>query len=143
MVHIVNIFYSNTAKCCNIYCVTKCYKLIVFQKCRLCTISSQTRLTTRWQDCLGNYNWVFTESDIQHCVFTCKYKHIWSQPICFVETGRFLKLKNLQRYFNFEQIWVDDQFSYRLTARKNVMFLSTSRISTLRPNSKIIIMIFY
>ena len=48
--------------------VTTCYKLTVIQKCRLCTILTQPKVTTRWQGCLGNYSCVLTESDIQHCV---------------------------------------------------------------------------
>ena len=61
-----------SVQCCNIYT----NKSTVFQKCRLCTISIQTKLTTRGQGCLGNYSCVLTESYIQHFVVTCNYTHI-------------------------------------------------------------------
>ena len=104
---ISNVVYFTTAKCCNIYSVTKCYKSTVFQKCRLCTISIQTKLTTRWQGCLGNYNCVLTESDIQHCVVTCNCIYVQINPIYLLKIVLFLKLKKLQICFNSKYVNID------------------------------------
>ena len=104
---ISNVVYMNTAKCCNIYSVTKCYKSTVFQKCRLCTISIQTKLTTRWQDCLGNYNCILTESDIQHYVVTCNCIYVQINSIYLWKIALFLKLNKPQICFNSKYVNID------------------------------------
>ena len=104
---ISNVVYFNTAKCCNIYSVIKCYKSSVFQKCRLCTILIETKLTTRWQGCLGNYNYILTESDIQHDVVTCNCIYVQINPIYLLKIALFLKHKKLQICVNSKYVNID------------------------------------